>query len=410
MRYGVPYKGSKNRIADWVVDNLPKGGTLVDLFAGGCAVTHCAIRRGGWSKYIVNDIDWRPIKLFHDALLGKCDALRWISREDFSRLKDSDPSVALCWSFGNNSKDYLYAEEIEPLKKAYHYAAVFGDFSHFEKMGISILTRTSSDIFERRRQIGAFLKQNMTEIKAKYIEYWLGLVDEKKREYERIYGYVLRSEDLVEKVRIEEERLRGLLLDALRQSGLRLCDVDKRLGNFMSGHYFGRSQWAFPTPAEYEKLREFLPLPADYYEVTNYYTIIKRLQSLQSLQSLQHCERLAQLHGECRGARVQFFTGSYQEVELPDDAVIYCDIPYYQTTGYAAGAFDYETFYEWCRNQMQPVVISEYSMPDDFVCIAEHAHVSAYSASKSLNTTERLFVPRHQAARYGKAVQQTLFD
>lgn len=39
MRYGVPYRGSKNKIADWVVDHLPDGKTLVDLFAGGCAVT-----------------------------------------------------------------------------------------------------------------------------------------------------------------------------------------------------------------------------------------------------------------------------------------------------------------------------------------------------------------------------------
>ena len=35
MRYGMPYQGSKSRIAEWVVDTLPKSHTLVDLFAGG---------------------------------------------------------------------------------------------------------------------------------------------------------------------------------------------------------------------------------------------------------------------------------------------------------------------------------------------------------------------------------------
>lgn len=37
MRYGIPYMGSKNRIAKWIVDSLPASDTLVDLFAGGCA-------------------------------------------------------------------------------------------------------------------------------------------------------------------------------------------------------------------------------------------------------------------------------------------------------------------------------------------------------------------------------------
>lgn len=36
MRYGVPYKGSKNSIAEWVVANLPNAECFVDLFLGGC--------------------------------------------------------------------------------------------------------------------------------------------------------------------------------------------------------------------------------------------------------------------------------------------------------------------------------------------------------------------------------------
>ena len=40
MRYGLPYKGSKNAIANWIVDNLPSSDTLCDIFFGGGAVTH----------------------------------------------------------------------------------------------------------------------------------------------------------------------------------------------------------------------------------------------------------------------------------------------------------------------------------------------------------------------------------
>lgn len=60
MRYGVPYRGSKNKIANWVVDHLPDGETLVDLFAGGCAVTHAAILAGGWKNFIINDLGDAP--------------------------------------------------------------------------------------------------------------------------------------------------------------------------------------------------------------------------------------------------------------------------------------------------------------------------------------------------------------
>ena len=52
MRFGVPYQGSKNQIARWVIDNLPEDEILVDLFAGGCAVTHAAMLSGKWDRIV----------------------------------------------------------------------------------------------------------------------------------------------------------------------------------------------------------------------------------------------------------------------------------------------------------------------------------------------------------------------
>lgn len=69
-RYGVPYRGSKSRIAPWVVEHLPSAGTFVDLFAGGCAVTHAALLAGRWERYIVNDLGDAP-RLFIDAANNK---------------------------------------------------------------------------------------------------------------------------------------------------------------------------------------------------------------------------------------------------------------------------------------------------------------------------------------------------
>lgn len=120
MRYGLPYQGSKNKIAPWVLEHLPQADTLVDLFAGGCAVTHCAMLSGMFERIIANDIT-DSVTLFQDALDGKYEnESRWISREDFMRLKDTDPYVRIVWSFGNNQESYLYSRDIESYKKAVH--------------------------------------------------------------------------------------------------------------------------------------------------------------------------------------------------------------------------------------------------------------------------------------------------
>ena len=129
MKYGLPYRGSKSRIAADIVEHLPSGTALYDLFAGGCAVTHAAMIAGRWDRYVVNDIQGYMPELFVNAISGKYrDESRWISREDFLALKDTDAYVRCCWSFGNDTKTYMYGREIEPYKRALHYAVVFDDF------------------------------------------------------------------------------------------------------------------------------------------------------------------------------------------------------------------------------------------------------------------------------------------
>lgn len=62
-------------------------------------------------------------------------------------------------------------------------------------------------------------------------------------------------------------------------------------------------------------------------------------------------------------------------LELPKDKikdyVIYCDIPYRNTTKYKTETFPYEEFYQWVKDMSihNTVLISEYNMPDEFNCI-----------------------------------------
>ena len=120
MRYGVPYMGSKNGIARQIVNFLPKADVLVDLFAGGGAISHAALLSGKFKRVIANDTS-DIIQLFYDAAMGKYrNEKRWISREDWWRLKDSDPYVKYCWSFGFGGYSYLYGKHIEEYKHHLH--------------------------------------------------------------------------------------------------------------------------------------------------------------------------------------------------------------------------------------------------------------------------------------------------
>ena len=158
-KYGVSYKGSKSKIVDKLAEVIPYRGidNFYDLFAGGCAVTHKMYLEGRYKHYYANDIDGQALRLFCDGLKGKyANETRWISREDFFNLKDCDPYVSCCWSFGNNQRDYLYSRAIEPYKKACHYAIVFGDFALLKDLypdvgaACEITLNGIVDIHERR--------------------------------------------------------------------------------------------------------------------------------------------------------------------------------------------------------------------------------------------------------------------
>lgn len=284
MRYGMPYMGSKNKIAKRVIDHIPASDYLYDLFGGGGAITHCACESGKFKHVIYNELDPITFKGFDMAIHGKFNnENRWISREDFNKLKNKDPYVAICFSFGNNLRDYCYSEKTEKLKKALHYAICFDDFSLLENLGVK-LKRKSSGRIELTKQVKELLKLN----------------------------------------KLGEQNLEAL----------------------------------------------------------------NRLQSLERLESLQHLQHL------------DLTNKDYADVEIKDNSVIYCDPPYLNTKGYKI-KFDNERFYSWCRKQKELVIISEYNMPDDFICVVQREkRVLMNKDDKTIKKTEKLFVPKHQYQMY----------
>lgn len=96
---------------------------------------------------------------------------------------------------------------------------------------------------------------------------------------------------------------------------------------------------------------------------------------------------------------ILFIHCDYSDLLLPSKSIIYCDIPYKNTKQYkTAKEFDYEEFYTWCRNmkkQGHKIFISEYEMPDDFICVWSKEVKSSLSANGQIggnkNSVEKLF-------------------
>lgn len=338
-------------------------------------MSHAAILSGKYETVTINDISGDMPKFFLDAMAGKYrDETRWISREEFQRLKDSDAYIRCVWSFGSNGKNYLYSEEIEPWKKALHYARVSRDTSLLKEFGIAS-DGSPEDI-----------KINHKQYKVQYVSWYVKNVLKSDLDVPSLV------KELEQRERETEEVLREYLRGALRSSGLTQADVDRRLGtNGMANHYFSRSQWEFPTRENYNKMREFMPLNRDYEEVYGLSWVVQKMQRLGSLDNLDRLHRAQIL--QHTDMNVKMFFGDYQNVEILPDSVVYCDPPYYGTAEYKDGGFDHRRFWDWIRTRDFPVYVSEYAAPEDFISVWSKEKTCSYSSTNnSKKTVEHIFL------------------
>ena len=401
-RYGVPYMGSKNDIAEQIINIVPQARNFYDLFAGGCAVTHAAMLSGKFRNFIANDLQGMGVKLFIDSIAGKyANETMWISREDFFSKKDTDPYIALCWSFGNNMQTYMYSNEIEEWKHAIHNAYILNDMRLFWSMGINPQGDT--------RQ---WIREHEKECLVKYIQWYFESksmpvpTDEDRR----------KTDELLNDTKAEAL---SMLQKAYRESGLKQKQINEHTQTVMFVHWFTEHQWEFPTPDMYRKLCEIMPtLPsADSYEYVYITQRLQRLQSLQRLQrlqslqileSMQRLQNLQRLQSLQSLQSLQILQKSYNDINIDENSVIYCDPPYMNTAQYVTGDFDTNAFFDWCRKQKELVVVSEYDAPDDFQCVAIFNRRSKLQGGiKGYGNAERLFVRRNQINMFNR---QKLFN
>ena len=118
--YGMPYQGSKRRFAEWILEHLPYRTHLYDIFAGGCAISDCALKSNKFRYVHGNDITDSAI-FFKDVIKGILPDMReFISRKEFYAKKDDDAYIRMSWSFGSDLRTYLYSSKKEDIFRRIH--------------------------------------------------------------------------------------------------------------------------------------------------------------------------------------------------------------------------------------------------------------------------------------------------
>lgn len=365
-KYGITYQGSKNEVADYIINFLPAGQRFVDLFGGGFAMSHCALLSGKYFGVFYNEINPLLVELIGNAIAGKVNTYKgkFIDRETFKQLKDQDGFIKYLWSFGCAGIQYMYSKELEPWKKAVHHARVLGDMSQLEKFGI----KSNGSI--------ADIREHEEEYKQKYIDWYCKTImrvgDIEPAELKK---------DLKNKIANQKEELRLYLVDALHKSGLRACDINREIGTNMAVHYFGKSQWQFPTEDAYNKMRGIMPLKP-YYEVYGYFELLPRLQNLQRLENLQRLQK-----------QITINCGNYLDYNYRRGDVVYCDIPYEGVFGYDE-EFNHKEFYDWANSRPFPVWFSSYNNISDkrFIKVWEKKKQKKLGGACSDKVTECLYI------------------
>lgn len=333
--------GSKSKIAKHIVSLFPNSDNFVDLFAGGGAVTHYAITTNKYKHFVFNDINPLMPKAFEMALNGEFEnENRWISREEFFRLRDTDPYAAICFSFGNNLSTYAYGKDIEPIKEAYHYALFFGDYSLAkERMGVDFSPlEKCATIKEKYTMLRRIVKTTPPNQWKQCYSQW---------EDKCGFAELGRTSKGLGKLQSANATLRAFLPPPNKGSKVRSEDSDVAKCNAMGS--------------------KILPLS----DVVEFYSTDYQAVPIHE-NSIIYCDIPYKN------------TGTYQRHKKTE--------------------FDYERFYNWAYSQTQPIFISEYWMPEDrFVCIAEIQRRETFSPNNnSKGVAERVFVPKHQQTKVTK--------
>jgi len=134
---GLPYVGNKGQKVEQIMDALPDGKRLVDVFGGGGCVSLTAASSGKYEEVIYNDRRKTVVELLRALVndephFNLMDYVA-LTREQFLDWRDNKPDsiertlVLIVYSFSNNQKDYLWSEKNEEKKLLLTRALFYGN-------------------------------------------------------------------------------------------------------------------------------------------------------------------------------------------------------------------------------------------------------------------------------------------
>ena len=347
--FGLPYTGSKSRIAPWLIEMLPSCEHFVDVFAGGCAVSHAMILYGKAKNITLNDIQGDIVNLFIDALHGdleKYSPYQWIDRKTFLEQKDNNPFIRLVYSFGNNGKHYLYSREIEDYKHSVHMALIDNDWISFGKLCPELYEKCRNELLN----FPIIENEYSKSIKERHLKF-----NKKCCEILRDISGNNWSSDIIQQNPFYRTAKKKWISHG--KTGKEIADINA-------------SQDILST---------------------------LRIESIKRLQNFERIYRIDQINNNINNLPViNAQSMDYRLLDIPNNSVVFCDPPYkHSAVKYNNTKFNYEEFYDWCieKAKHNDVFVTEYNIEHPcFKLIGEKARQISFNStgSKGLKT-ERLY-------------------
>ena len=345
-KYGAAYQGSKSKIADDIISKLPAKKYFIDAFAGGGALSHCALESGKFEHIIANDLQTKEILEAHFLWTPEQHIAfqkKWITREEFNQTDNL--YIKTCWSFSNNRKAYIYSKACYEYKRRLHNAICFGEYKEFEDYcGIDLSEIDSyGDLNERRKAARRAILKALKPYSFKET------INSNTHIPKEIYDAILGG----------NKNWRNL------QSMEASDQDDKCVKNMLQLQNL-----------EHTKQSKGLVsiISSENLEHTKQGKSIERLQNLQSMEATKYSKNvisLAQQENLLRSksiasSNISITSVSYDEIDLPDpnETVIICDPPYRNTQGYQV-EFDNDKFEQWCIDKAREgyeVFVCEYNI------------------------------------------------
>ena len=134
---GLPYVGNKGQKVEQIMEVLPDGKRLVDIFGGGGCVSLTAASSGKYEEVIYNDRRKTVVELLRTLVndephLNLMDYVA-LTREQFLNWRDNQPDsierrlVLIAYSFSNNQSGYLWSKKNEAEKLLLTRALFYGN-------------------------------------------------------------------------------------------------------------------------------------------------------------------------------------------------------------------------------------------------------------------------------------------